>query len=63
MKIWAHRGCSQCYPENMITAFDKAINVRGLSGVELDTVSGKADRREDGYAAAGGYGRDGCVYK
>ncbi len=36
MKIWAHRGCSQCYPENTITAFEKAMNIPGLSGIELD---------------------------
>ena len=36
MKIWAHRGCSQCYPENTITAFEKAMYIPGLSGVELD---------------------------
>ena len=23
MKIWAHRGCSQMYPENTLTAFEK----------------------------------------
>lgn len=58
-----HRGCSQCYPENTITAFEKAMYIPGLSGVELDTVSGKADRRKDGYTAAVGYGCDGCIYK
>lgn len=36
MKIWAHRGCSQCYPENTITAFEKAMNIPGLTGIELD---------------------------
>lgn len=36
MKIWAHRGCSQLYPENTITAFEKAINIPGLEGIELD---------------------------
>lgn len=36
MKIWAHRGCSQQYPENTITAFSKALEVRGLTGIELD---------------------------
>ncbi|RKI83360.1 hypothetical protein D7V90_09740 [bacterium 1xD42-87] len=36
MKIWAHRGCSQMYPENTITAFSKAQEIRGLSGIELD---------------------------
>lgn len=36
MKIWAHRGCSQRYPENTITAFSKAMEIEGLSGIELD---------------------------
>jgi len=36
MKIWAHRGCSQCYPENTITSFEKAMAVPGLAGIELD---------------------------
>lgn len=36
MKIWAHRGCSQRYPENTITAFSKAIEIHGLAGIELD---------------------------
>lgn len=36
MKIWAHRGCSQRYPENTITAFTKAAELPGLTGVELD---------------------------
>ena len=36
MKIWAHRGCSQCYPENTLTAFEKAMNIQGLEGIELD---------------------------
>lgn len=36
MNIWAHRGCSQLYPENTITAFEKAMNVSGLTGIELD---------------------------
>lgn len=36
MKIWAHRGCSKRYPENTITAFSKALEVRGLTGIELD---------------------------
>ena len=30
MKIWAHRGCSQMYPENTLTAFEKAMNIPGL---------------------------------
>lgn len=36
MKIWAHRGCSQCYPENTLTAFQKAAKLPGLEGIELD---------------------------
>lgn len=36
MKIWAHRGCSQMYPENTITAFAKAVEIEGLTGIELD---------------------------
>ena len=36
MKIWAHRGCSQLYPENTITSFKKAMEVQGLTGIELD---------------------------
>lgn len=36
MKIWAHRGCSQKYPENTLLAFEKAIELPGLAGIELD---------------------------
>lgn len=36
MKIWAHRGCSQRYPENTLLAFEKAMNVQELTGIELD---------------------------
>ena len=38
MKIWAHRGCSQRYPENTLTAFRKAADLfeKGLTGIELD---------------------------
>ncbi len=36
MNIWAHRGCSQCYPENTLLAFEKAAAIKGLSGIELD---------------------------
>lgn len=36
MKIWAHRGCSQRYPENTLLAFEKAMNIQNLTGVELD---------------------------
>ena len=38
MKFWAHRGCSQRYPENTLTAFERAaeLNKHGLTGIELD---------------------------
>ncbi len=36
MNIWAHRGCSQLYPENTMTAFERAMNIPGLKGIELD---------------------------
>ena len=36
MNIWAHRGCSQCYPENTIISFEKAMEIPGLTGIELD---------------------------
>ena len=36
MKIWAHRGCSQMYPENTMLAFEKAAEIEGLTGIELD---------------------------
>lgn len=38
MKFWAHRGCSQRYPENTLTAFEKAaeLHKHGLTGIELD---------------------------
>lgn len=36
MKIWAHRGCSQMYPENTLLAFQKAAEIEGLTGIELD---------------------------
>jgi len=37
MKIWAHRGCSQNYPENTLTSFSKAANLKNVVGIELDT--------------------------
>ncbi|MCR5502242.1 MAG: hypothetical protein K6F53_04495 [Lachnospiraceae bacterium] len=62
MKIWAHRGCSQRYPENTITSFSKALELfgRGLTGIELDIQltkdkelvvihDEKIDRTTDGY--------------
>lgn len=36
MKIWAHRGCSQRYPENTLLAFEKATEIANLTGIELD---------------------------
>ena len=36
MKIWAHRGCSQNYPENTLLALGKAAELQGLTGIELD---------------------------
>lgn len=36
MKIWAHRGCSQCYPENTLLSFEKAVNLSCVEGIELD---------------------------
>ncbi len=36
MKIWAHRGCSQQYPENTLLAFEKAAQIPGLAGIEFD---------------------------
>lgn len=36
MRLWAHRGCSQRYPENTLLAFGKAASLQGLTGIELD---------------------------
>lgn len=36
MKLWAHRGCSQRYPENTLLAFEKAAEIQNLTGIELD---------------------------
>ena len=66
MKIWAHRGCSQNYPENTLTSFEKAIQIKGLTGIELDiqlTKDGhmvvihdeKVDRTTDGRGEARNY--------
>lgn len=46
MKIWAHRGCSQMYPENTLLAFEKAAKINGLTGIELDI-----QLTRDGYMA------------
>lgn len=65
MKIWAHRGCSQMYPENTITAFAQAIKMEGLTGIELDiqmTKDGEIvvihDERVDRTTDGTGYVRD-----
>ncbi len=65
MNIWAHRGCSQLYPENTITAFKKAMNIPGLAGIELDiqlTKDGELavihDERVDRTTDGMGYVRD-----
>lgn len=66
MKIWAHRGCSRMYPENTLLAFEKAADVRGLTGIELDiqlTRDGRmvvchderVDRTTDGIGAVGNF--------
>lgn len=65
MRIWAHRGCSQMYPENTLTSFGQAMKVPGIAGIELDvqlTRDGelvvihdeRIDRTTDGF----GYVRD-----
>jgi len=65
MKIWAHRGCSQRYPENTLLAFEKAAELKGLTGIELDiqlTKDGELvvlhDERVDRTTEGIGYVRD-----
>ena len=65
MKIWAHRGCSQRYPENTLLAFEKAAAVKNLTGIELDiqlTKDGKMvvihDERVDRTTEGTGFVRD-----
>lgn len=65
MKIWAHRGCSQRYPENTLVAFEKAAQINGLAGIELDiqlTRDGKMvvihDEKVDRTTDSAGYVRD-----
>ena len=36
MNYWAHRGCSQRYPENTQLAFEKAAELQQLTGIETD---------------------------
>lgn len=66
MNIWAHRGCSQMYPENTLLAFRKAAEIDGLTGIELDiqlTKDGylvvchdeRVDRTTDGVGEVGQY--------
>lgn len=35
MEIWAHRGCSYCYPENTLQAFKAAADL-SVTGIEFD---------------------------
>lgn len=65
MKIWAHRGCSQRYPENTLLAFEKACEIKNLTGIELNiqlTKDGQLvvihDERVDRTTEAIGYVRD-----
>lgn len=65
MKIWAHRGCSQRYPENTLLAFEKAISLEKLTGIELDIQLSKDghlvvihDERVDRTTEAIGFVRD-----
>lgn len=65
MNIWAHRGCSQKYPENTLLAFEKASSIKGLKGIELDiqlTRDGEMvvihDEKVDRTTDASGYVRD-----
>lgn len=65
MKVWAHRGCSQRYPENTLLAFAKAIELKELTGIELDiqlTKDGELvvihDERVDRTTEAIGYVKD-----
>ncbi len=65
MKLWAHRGCSQRYPENTMLAFEKAATIKDLTGIELDiqlTKDGELvvihDERVDRTTEGIGYVRD-----
>ena len=65
MKIWAHRGCSQMYPENTLLSFEKAAAINGLEGIELDiqlTKDGRMavihDERVDRTTDGSGYVKD-----
>lgn len=65
MKIWAHRGCSQNYPENTMAAFTRAVEIKELTGIELDiqmTKDGEIvvihDERVDRMTDGAGYVKD-----
>lgn len=65
MRLWAHRGCSQRYPENTMLAFEKAAAIKGLTGIELDiqlTKDGEMvvihDERVDRTTEGTGYVKD-----
>lgn len=65
MNIWAHRGCSQMYPENTLLAFEKAAEIDNLTGIELDiqlTRDGELvvihDERLDRTTEGNGYVKD-----
>lgn len=65
MKVWAHRGCSQMYPENTLLAFKKAAEIKGLTGIELDIQQTKDrkivvchDERVDRTTDGSGYVKD-----
>ena len=65
MNIWAHRGCSQRYPENTLLAFENAARLNGLTGIELDiqlTRDGELvvihDERVDRTTEGSGYVRE-----
>lgn len=70
MKIWAHRGCSQRYPENTLLAFEKAAAIENLTGIELDiqlTRDGEMvvihDERVDRTTEGTGYVRDYTLFQ
>ncbi|MFR2694477.1 MAG: glycerophosphodiester phosphodiesterase [Enterocloster bolteae] len=60
MKLWAHRGCSQRYPENTLLAFEKAAQLQELVGIELDIQLTKDGRDSGDSRREGGpdYGRE-----
>lgn len=42
--IWAHGGCSAMYPENTLLSFEKAAQIKGIKGIELDVQMTKDDQ-------------------